>query len=103
MEGSHYFYIVSLILCFFLRVNCFGLQELFEGWDHIELHQIENCLPVFLNPKMEIITTQDILLFRLILCDIVLFSGATYAIALFMDYYFCVSNIYSDSLRTLYV
>ena len=50
--GSCSFYIILLIVCFvFLAVDCFGLQEMFEGWDHIELHQIENCLPVFLEPE----------------------------------------------------
>ena len=34
---------------------------------------------------MEIPTTQDILFFRLMLCAIVLFFGATYEIALFID------------------
>ena len=49
MEGSHYFYIVSLIVWFFLiSVDCFGLQELFEVWSHIEFHKIENVLPVFI-------------------------------------------------------
>ena len=35
----------------FLSIGCFGLQELFEGWAHIELHRIENCLPVFIELK----------------------------------------------------
>ena len=40
MGGSNYFYIVSLIVWFFISVDCFDLQELFEVWDHIEFHQI---------------------------------------------------------------
>ena len=52
VEFSHSFYIVSLIVwLFFLRVVCFRLQEIFEGWYHIEIHQIENCLPLFLESE----------------------------------------------------
>ena len=52
MEGFHYFYIVLLMVWFVvLRVVCFGLQELFEGWDHIEICQIENPLPVILESE----------------------------------------------------
>ena len=43
---------------------------------------------------MEIPTTHEILLFRLILCAIVLFFGATYAITLFIDSFF-VCQIYA--------
>ena len=35
----------------FLIIYCFRLQELFEGWYHIELHQTENFLPVFIEPE----------------------------------------------------
>ena len=41
-----------------------------------------------MNPKMDIPITQDILLFRLMLCTIVLFFGRTYAITLFVDSFF---------------
>ena len=51
VEGSHYIYIVSLILLFFPSVDYFGLQELFEGWAHIEIHKIENCMPAFIEPE----------------------------------------------------
>ena len=52
VEGYNYFYIVSLILCFvFISVVCLILQELFEGWDYIELHQIKKYLPVFIESK----------------------------------------------------
>ena len=48
MEGSRSFCIVLLILLFvFLGVDCFGLQELFEGWEYIEIHQIKNSLSVY--------------------------------------------------------
>ena len=52
---------------------------------------------------MEIPTTHEILLFNIILCAIVLFFGTTYAITLFNYSFFCVSNICSDSFRTLSV
>ena len=42
-----------------------------------------------LNPKMDIPTTQEILLFRLILCAIVLCFGATCVITLFINSFFC--------------
>ena len=50
---------------------------------------------------MDIPTTQDILLFRIMIFAIVLFFGATYMISLFIDYFLCVSNICSDHFRTL--
>ena len=56
-----------------------------------------------LNPKMEIPTTHEILLLRLMLCVIVLFFGATYTITLFIDSFFCVSNICSNYFRNLSV
>ena len=40
------------------------------------------------SPNMDIPTTQEILLFRLVIYTIVLFFGATYAIALFIDLFF---------------
>ena len=52
---------------------------------------------------MEINTTQEILLFRIMMCDIVLFFSATYVIALFIYWLFFVSNICRDHFRTLYV
>ena len=52
---------------------------------------------------MEIPTTHEIRLFTLMLCAIVLFFGATHDITLFIDSFFCVSNICSDSFRTLSV
>ena len=54
----------------------------------------------FLNPKMEIPTTHEILLFRLVLCTIVLVFGATYDISFSINSFFCVSNICSDYFRT---
>ena len=52
---------------------------------------------------MGIPTTHDIRLLRIMLCTIVFFFGATYAITLFIDSFLCVSNICSDSFRTLSV
>ena len=52
---------------------------------------------------MEISTAHKLLLLRLILCAIVLFFGATYDVTLLIDSFFCVSNIFSDSFRTLSV
>ena len=52
MEGYNYLYIVLLIVCFaFLSVVYFGFQEMFEGWDKIELHQIEKYLSVILESE----------------------------------------------------
>ena len=48
------------------------------------------------NPKMDIPTTQEILLFRLMLYDIVMFFGATVCYHI-VHWFFCVSNICSDS------
>ena len=88
-EGSHYFDIVLLILWFiFLSVDFFGLQELFEGWAHIEIHKNKNFFHYLFFPKMDIPTTQEILLFRIMLCTIVLFFGATYEITLLIDSFF---------------
>ena len=52
---------------------------------------------------MDIPTTHEILLLRLMLCAIVLFFGATYAITLFNYSFFCVSDICSEYFRTLSV
>ena len=49
---------------------------------------------------MDIPTTQEILLFRLMLCATVLIFGATYAIAFFFGFFLFVSNICSDYFRT---
>ena len=52
---------------------------------------------------MEIPTTQDILLLRLMLWAIVLFFGAMYAITLFIESFFCVSSICSNYFRNLFI
>ena len=52
VEGSYSFCIVLLIVGFvFLLVVCFGLQELFEGWAHNEIYQIENYFPLFIESE----------------------------------------------------
>ena len=52
MEGSQLLYIVLLIArLVLLSVECFGLQELFEGLGCLYLHQIEHFSPVCLEPK----------------------------------------------------
>ena len=53
-----------------------------------------------LNPKIEIPTTHEIILVRLVLCAIVLFFGATYAITFFVDY-FIVCQTYAVTLLEL--
>ena len=45
-------------------------------------------------------TTKDILLFRLMMCAIVSFFYAMYSFVLFIDSFFCVSNICKDYFRT---
>ena len=46
MGGSHF--LPSIVDSkIFLSVVCLILQELFEGWAHIELQKIEKYLPVF--------------------------------------------------------
>ena len=35
-------------MTFFLGVEYFGLQELFEGWCYFDINQIEDSLPVFI-------------------------------------------------------
>ena len=52
---------------------------------------------------MDIPTTQEILLFRLITCSIVLFSLRNICYHIVHWLFFCVSNICSDSFRTLFV
>ena len=78
----------------------FQTARFFEGWDDVDLNQIKQYLPVFSNPNMDITTTQDILLFRLMLRSITLFYGSTYVIELSIDLLFCVSNICRDYFRT---
>ena len=56
----------------------------------------------FLNPKMEIPTTHEILLFRIMLCAIVLIFGATYVITLFIDSLF-VCQTYAVILLELWL
>ena len=52
MEGSRSFNVVSLIVWLdFLGIECFGLQELFEGCCCFDLHQIEYSRPVFIESK----------------------------------------------------
>ena len=54
VEGSQLFYIVLLIVgLVFLGVECFGLQELFEGWCCFDIHQIEHSFPLCLETKDE--------------------------------------------------
>ena len=65
--------------------------------------KLNTCSQYVLNPNIEIPTMHDILLFRVMLCAIILFFGATYTITLFIDSFFCVSNICSDYFRTLSV
>ena len=38
-------------MIYFLRVVRFCLQGLFEGLTHIDIHQIENSFPLFLEYK----------------------------------------------------
>ena len=47
----------------------------------------------FSNPKMDILATQKILMFRLMLCVKALFPGTKYSILLFIDSLLFVSNI----------
>ena len=63
--------------------------------------KLNTHLQYVLKTKMYIPTTKEILLFRLMLCAIVLFFGATYVITLFIDSFFCASNICSDSLKNI--
>ena len=58
------------------------------------------CFLYVLNPKMWIPTTQEILLFRIVMFAIILFFGATYAITLFIDY-FLVCQTYAVTLLEL--
>ena len=52
VEGSQFIYIVSLIiLLVLLGVQCFSLQEMFEGLGCLYLNQIEHLFPVFIEPK----------------------------------------------------
>ena len=53
------------------------------------------------NEKTEIPTIQEIILFRLRLCGIIFFFGATYMIALFINLLFCVSKICRYYFRNL--
>ena len=101
MEGSHSLDIVPLIVWLvILGVECFCLQELFEGLRCLYIHQSEHSFPIFIesedgdphNARDPIIKAQDV--------RHRLFFGATYAITFFNDSFFCVSNICSDSLRT---
>ena len=36
-KGLHYFYIISLVVCLFLGIYCFGLKECSECWVDVEL------------------------------------------------------------------
>ena len=86
VEGSQSLYIVSLrIRLVLINVECFVLQELFKGLGCLYLHQIEHLFPICLDPNMDIPETHNILLFRIMLCAIVLFFGTAYAITLFVD------------------
>ena len=67
---------------------------MFEGWVVFICIKLNTCFQYVLNPKMDIPTTKEILLFSLKLCDIVLDFGTTYAITLFIDSFFlCVKHM----------
>ena len=52
VEGSQSLDVVSLIVCLVLPgMECFCLQELFEGWRCLYLHQIQNLFPVCLESE----------------------------------------------------
>ena len=90
-------------MLFFLGIDCFDLQELFEGCAHIGFHKIENCVTVFLNSNMDIPTTQETLFFRLVICAVIFSCGAMYVNVLLINSFFCVSNICGNYLITLSV
>ena len=100
VEGYHYFYIVLLIVWFFSALTVLNCKNYFNVRLILISIKLKTVCQYFLNPKMEITTTQEFLSFRLILCAIILFFGATYAITLFVDSFLCVSNICSDYLMT---
>ena len=77
--------------------NCLKVGLIFSS---IKLKTVCQYL---LNPKMDITTTQEILLFRLMLCANVLFYEHIYVIEFFIDLIFCVSNMCSNSLITMFV
>ena len=84
----------------FLALIVFFLKDLFESSADVETYQIEHCLPLFIKPKDGFSTMKEILLFRIIFCDIILFFGATYVIVLFVNFCF-LSDICGDYFRTL--
>ena len=73
VEGSHYFYIISLIVCIFYRRWLFWIGFFLK----VEIISISikstTVCKYFSNPNMEITTTHETLLFRIIICAILLF------------------------------
>ena len=83
---SHSFYIVPFIVWFFFSVlsvsawkNCFKVGAVLISI------LLNNRLQYIFNPNIDISTTQEIILFRPVLCATVLFFYEFYAITLFID------------------
>ena len=74
---SCYFYIVLLIVWFFSELTVFACMNCLKIELILSSIKLKTVCQYFLNPRMEIPTTHNILLFRPMLCAIVLFFGAT--------------------------
>ena len=104
---SHIFVISSLPACgrssLFLHYIIYSMMF----FSALNISARKNCLKVelilssikfpknryLLNLEMDITTKQEIILFRLMLCVIVLLFGATYVIELFIDFFWCVKHM----------
>ena len=89
-----------IVSFFFLELSVLACNNCLKVGVVFIYIRLKTLCQYLLNPKMEITTTHEILLFSLMLCTIVLFFGAMYAIELFIDSFLCVPNICSDSFRT---
>ena len=73
VEGSRYFYIVLLIEYFFLMLYVLACKNCLKVGIILSFVKLKTLCRNFLKLKMEISTSREILLFRLVICAIVLF------------------------------
>ena len=102
VEGSRYFYIVLLIEYFFLMLYVLACKNCLKVGIILRFIKLKTLCRNFLKPKMEISTSREILLFRLVICAIVLFLEQHKKLHCSTIIIF-VSNICSDYLKTLSV
>ena len=101
VKCSNYSNTVSLVLWFVsLELIVLDRNTCLKVGLMLSYIKLNTVYQYFSNPKADITTTQNILLFIIMMCSIVLFFDATNPIEFFIKC-FCVSNTCRDYFRTL--